>query len=160
MSHSPGVWADSVVTRVRYPESMKRFPGEFLNVDLDLRSRADPAALVQALGSRVLTAHHGRSGGRHWLRFNLSAQPKTPTEAIRRFAKLINALPSSARRIWTAASKEMDIGIQAGFERGSGEWVLDARTVKTLADLETPVRVTIYSPLLLMHGKVTQTSLK
>ena len=63
---------------------------------------------------------------------------QTPTEAIRRFAKLINARPSSARRTWTAASKEMDIGIQAGFERSSGEWVLDARTVKTLADLETP----------------------
>ena len=132
---------------------MKTFPGEFLNVDLDLKSRADPAALIQALGNRVLTVHYGRSASRHWLRFNVSIQPRTPTEAIRSFAKLINALPSPARRIWSAASKEVDIGIQAGSEKGSGEWVLDAGTVKTLAVLGTAVRVTIYSPLLLIDER-------
>ena len=97
---------------------MQRVPGEFLNVDLDLKSRADPAALVKAWARRVLTTRLEKSGGRHWLRFNLTVQPKSPSEAIKRYAKLINELPSPARRIWKHASKELDIGIQAGFERG------------------------------------------
>ena len=110
-----------------YPKrSMKTFAGEFLNVDLVLKSRADPAAVVRAWDTRVL-GQVNKSGGRYWLRVNLTVQPKSPGEAIRRFARLIDALPMPARTIWSQASKEIDIGIQAGFERGSGEWVLEPK---------------------------------
>jgi hypothetical protein len=136
---------------------MQTFPGEFLNVDLDLKSRADPAALVKAWRRRVLTTQHEKSGGRHWVRFNLMVQPKGPADAIKRYARLIKALPSPARRIWTGASKELDIGIQAGFERGASEWVLDASIVKALAALGTQLRITVYSPLLVLDERANTT---
>ena len=104
-------------------------------------------------GSHVLTAHHGRSAGRHWLRFNLSAQPNS-NRGHSTLREVDQRSTVVCAKNLDCSVQGMDIGIQAGFERGSGEWVLDARTVKTLADLETPVRVTIYSPLLLMHERV------
>jgi hypothetical protein len=127
---------------------MKTFSAEFLNVDLDLKSRTNPAALVRAWSGHVLTQDVGKSGGRHWLRFNLTFQPKSPSQAILRFAKLTNTLPSTARNVWSRASKEMDIGLQAGSGRGSCEWVLDRSVVRLLADLGVRVRITVYSPSL------------
>ena len=52
--------------------------------------------------------------------------------------------------IWARAAKEFDIGIQAGFERRSGEWLLEPEIIQTVADLGAHVRLTIYSPLLLI----------
>src|SRR5262245_30057033 len=49
--------------------------------------------------------------------------------------------------VWAQASKEIDIGIQAGFERRSGEWVLDPKVVQAAAELGVHVRFTVYSPL-------------
>ena len=128
---------------------MKTFPAEFLNVDFDIKSKTDPAILVEAWDTHVL-ADTRRLGRRHWLRLSLFPQPKNPSDAIRRFAKLVRGLSSQARTVWAQASKEIDIGIQAGFERRSGEWVLDPKVVRAAADLRAHLRVTVYSPLLII----------
>jgi hypothetical protein len=52
--------------------------------------------------------------------------------------------------MWARAAKEFDIGVQAGFERRSGEWVLEPEIVRTVADLGAHLRLTVYSPLLLI----------
>jgi len=64
---------------------MKTFPAEFLNVDLDIKSRVDPSILVEAWGNQAIL-NLDKWGRRHWLRIMLSYQPKSPTEAIRGFA--------------------------------------------------------------------------
>ena len=128
----------------------KTFPAEFLNVDLDVKSKADPGSLVEAWHNRVIRMHADRLGRRHWLRLTLARHPKSPTEAIRSFAKLVQRLPRPAAMIWARAAKEFDIGIQAGFERRSGEWLLEPEIIQTVADLGAHVRLTIYSPLLLI----------
>ena len=131
---------------------MKTFPAHFINVDLDIKSGSDPAVLAEALENRVIFMHADKIGRQHWLRLCLTLQPKDPTAAIRRFAKLVRDLPPRARRAWVqAASKEFDIGIQAGFERRSGEWVLEPEVVQTIADLGARIRLTVYSPLLVIH---------
>jgi len=142
------------------PFPMKTFPAEFLNVDFDIKSKTDPAILVEAWGTRVMADSH-RLGRRYWLRLFLFPQPKSPNDAIRRFAKLVGGLSSPARMVWEQASKEIDIGIQAGFERRSGEWVLDPKVVQAAADLGAHVRFTVYSPLLIIdEARQTKTSLK
>src|SRR5262245_31681987 len=60
--------------------SMKTFPSRFLNVDLDFKSRADPAALVKAWDGRMLASKVHQAGGRHWFRFMLTFQPKSPAQ--------------------------------------------------------------------------------
>jgi hypothetical protein len=52
--------------------------------------------------------------------------------------------------------KEFDIGIQAGFERRSAEWVLEPEVVQTVADLGARIRLTVYSPLLIIHESATR----
>jgi hypothetical protein len=130
---------------------VKTFPSEFLNVDLDIRSKVDPGILAEAWDNEVVV-HVDKWGRRHWLRMWLTHQPRSPREAILRFAKLVRGLPTRGRIIWTQASKELDIGIQAGFEHRSGEWVLEPDVVQTVADLGVRMRLTVYSPLMVLHA--------
>jgi hypothetical protein len=126
---------------------MKTFPAEFLNIDLEIKSNFDPAVIVNAWENRVFPMHTDKRGRQYWLRLSLALQPKSPTDAITRFAKLVRDLPPRARSLWAkASSKEFDVGIQAGFERGAGEWVLEPEVVRTIADLGARIRVTVYSP--------------
>ncbi len=136
--------------RLCWPSIMKTFPAEFLNVDFDIKSNSDPAILMKAWGARAVMGDIDKLGRRYWLRLSLFPQPKNPSDAIRRFAKLVRSLSPQARRVWAQASKEIDIGIQAGFERGSGEWVLDPRVVQAAAELGAHLRFTVYSPLLII----------
>jgi hypothetical protein len=94
--------------------------------------------------------HAGKRGRRHWLRLTLARQPNSPADAIRSFAKLVQRLPRPAAMIWARAAKEFDIGIQAGFGRRSAEWVLEPEIIRTVVDLGAHLRLTIYSPLLLI----------
>ena len=130
---------------------MSSAPAQFLNVDLDLKSRTDPTALVEEWEGLLIVQRVKQSTRGHWVRFHLPFPPRDPGDAVRAFAKLTRRLPSPAERIWSRASKELDIGFQAGAqrrERGSAEWVLNARVVKALAELGVNVRITIYSPVL------------
>jgi hypothetical protein len=131
---------------------MKTFPAEFLNVDLEIKSPVDPGPLVQAWDNQVFQLYADRLGRRHWLRLTLAAQPKSAGEAIRGFAKLVGRLPRPGATIWARAAKEFDIGVQAGFERRAGEWVLQPQVIQIVANLGAHLRLTVYSPLLLMEG--------
>jgi hypothetical protein len=128
-------------------------------VDLDIKSRSDLSVLVRAWDNLAILDHLDKSRSRHWLRVVLTSQPKSPTEAIRRFAKLVGGLPRQARTTWTrAASKEFDIGIQAGYELRSGEWVLEPEVLQTVADLGGRLRLTVYSPLPLIRENAKRKS--
>ena len=126
--------------------SLKEFPSECLNVDLEIKSRSNPALLIRAWNRRVMQMHSNKLGRRHWVRVMLWPQPSNPNEALRRFARLVRGLPASARTVWDNASKELDIGIQAGLEQRSGEWVIDAAVAEMVGQLGASIRLTIYSP--------------
>ena len=119
----------------------------FLNVDLDLQSVAEPDPLIKALGSAVLCQRVGRVGRAHRVRFMLSRQPASPSDAIVGFAKLVTKFPDEGRAIWNnARSKEFDIGIESGFEPFSAEWVLERRVIDVIAELGARLRITVYAP--------------
>jgi hypothetical protein len=136
-------------TRAGYPVTVKMFPGEFLNVDLDIKARTDPSALISAW-ERPLGLPVRPIPGRRWLRYG-TLSPKSPADGIRRYARLVRALPPKARAVWAAASKELDIGVQAGFDRRAAEWVLEPAVVKLVAEIGARVRLTVYSPLLIIE---------
>jgi hypothetical protein len=119
----------------------------FLNVDIDLKSIEDPTSFVQALGSKVLPQSLGKVGRAHWVRLELARQPRSPADAILGFAQLVAKLPPRDRAAWAnAASRELDIGIRAGFEPASAEWVLEAGVVEAIVRLGARLRITVYSP--------------
>jgi hypothetical protein len=112
---------------------------EFLNVDLHLKSVENLEAVCEAFGRAVMVLHRDKVGRNHWLVLELSRSPKTPSEAIRRFAGLGARLRGRAKAAWVASDKELDIGFQGGFEPDSVEWVVGVR-----------LRLTLYSPRQLM----------
>lgn len=131
---------------------MKTFRAEFVNVDLDIKSFSDLSVIVTAWDNRVIPNYLDNSSRQHWLRVMLTSDPKSPADAIRRFAKLVRGLPKRARTTWAqATSKEFDIGIQAGYEARAGEWVLEADDLQAVADMGGSVRFTVYSPFLLIR---------
>jgi hypothetical protein len=118
-----------------------------LNVDIDVKSVAEPEPLIKALGWPVLCQRVGKVGRAHWVRFMLSRQPASPADAILGFAKLVTKLPDDHRAIWEKAqSKEFDIGIESGFEPFSAEWVLERRVIEVIAELGARLRITVYAP--------------
>ena len=127
--------------------SLKKVRSEFVNMDLDLKSRMDLDPLVHALGSAVLTLHADKIGQRHWVRLELMRQPKSPSQAIRGFSRIVGRLPKQARKIWDQAAKELDIGVQGGLNPLTAEWVLEPTVVQMTCKLGAQVRFTLYSPL-------------
>jgi hypothetical protein len=119
---------------------------KFANVDIDIKTTSDPALFVQAISRFLLATHTGKDGRKHWVRFSFT-DPRSPAHAIRRFARVLAKLPKPVQRVWKdAASREFDIGIEAGNDPKPGEWVLDEKVIGEIHRLNGQVRITIYRP--------------
>jgi hypothetical protein len=137
----------------------KTFPAQFIAVDLDIKSRSDLSVLVREWENRASLQYVDNSSNRHWLRVHLYSEPKDPAEGIRRFARLVRGLPRQARTTWArASSKEFDVGIQAGYEANAGEWVFESEVLKTVADLGGRLRLTVYSPMIILEKPKRRTT--
>jgi hypothetical protein len=130
----------------------KTIAAYFIAVDLDVRSSFDLSPLVQAWTDHVTATHIDRDGRRHWVHFMLFNQMADPARSIREYCRLVQRLPKPARTVWDkATSKEFDIGFQAGFESRAAEWVLDAKTMRSVNAVGAGIRITVYSPLQLLE---------
>jgi hypothetical protein len=131
---------------------MNEIAGHFINVDLDIKSGKPLNALAEAWSDRVSPLHLDRLGRKHWLALELIPQPPDPESGILGFCRMVRRLRGAARAAWqNASAREFDIGIQAGLEHRSAEWVLSRRVMEALHDVGGHVRVTVYSPLALIE---------
>lgn len=118
----------------------------FLNVDLEVRSRASLAALVARLEGRVVVLSSERLRGVHLARFEtLGARTATPDRCIAALVRLVEDLPRPERRLWDGASERVfDIGIQAGRDGQVFRPKIAASTLARVAALGAGIRVTVY----------------
>jgi hypothetical protein len=132
---------------------MKASVAHFINVDLDLKSTASLSPLIEAWSDRVSDLYTpAKDGRKHWLRLGLHSQRADPERGILEFCRLVRRLRGAARAAWQkASSKEFDIGIQAGMERRSAEWVLSRGVIDAIHGVGGHIRVTVYSPLTLIE---------
>ena len=132
---------------------MKPIVAHFISVDLDLKSTASLSPLLEAWSDRVSALYTPeKDGGKHWLRLGLHSQPSDPERGILEFCRLVRRLRGAARAAWQkASSREFDIGVQAGTERRSAEWVLSRKVIDAIHGVGGHIRVTIYSPLHLIE---------
>src|SRR5215813_2934109 len=85
----------------------------FLNVDLEIQSASKLDSLVAAMGKRAHVLHSGPgSAGRHLLALESARQHKGPDATIHALCALVEDLPPAARRIWSRAIKEFDVGYE------------------------------------------------
>jgi hypothetical protein len=121
---------------------------QFLNIDLDVRSRRSLAPLVTAWprSYQPLIAE-GRPNSR-WLILNPPRHVATAEAAAKELLQCIESLRGDARVCWKHAHRRtFDVGIQAGGE-GSGrafeEVRLTAETLKRIAAAGAQIQVTVY----------------
>jgi hypothetical protein len=122
----------------------------FLNVDLDVAAARDLLPLVHALCPNVFDLHTGPAGAGYQTHLELASrgpgEPQDADAAIKRFLRLLAALPLPARRLWNSATqRDFNIGIQAGTEPRAFEFALQPETLKMVARLGARVVVTVYA---------------
>ena len=120
----------------------------FINVDLDLASRRDITAVVQALSPSMHVLFNSRVrrtfratlelGGR-W-----AVQPAAPDKMVGRMVQLVQALPPRIRAEWDAAtSRWFNLGFECGDTRLM-DIELKPRTVQAVAEIGASIVVTLY----------------
>jgi hypothetical protein len=120
----------------------------FLNVDLDIFSSSDLQPLLDALERKVCVLHAGRERRRHVAHLELGRRTKNADATIRGFCALIAALPPAARKVWDGArSRDFSIGVQAGRSPNSCDFIVEAKTVKAVADFGGRIVLTVYKPV-------------
>src|SRR3712207_6063438 len=117
----------------------------FLNVDLDLSSHQDLAALAAALRSRLIALHVGRIRKQYWARLELRTQPRNPDVAIRRLVAAIERLPPQQRASWKRAmTRDFNIGIQAGEGPRYREFSVAPATAMMVGRIGGRIVITVY----------------
>ena len=120
---------------------------EFLNVDLDVRSRRSLSPLLKAWPEAQTP---GRAGAEAPRRIHTSgvSYKKTADKLARELIESVDQLPADARKCWKEASSRcFDIGIQAGLTPYNFEEVrLSDEVIRGMARLRIALLVTIYAP--------------
>ena len=136
--------------RAYYLRLKKQFepPGsatQFLNIDLDIWSASPLEPLVKAFGRKVLILRVGKERRGYGAHLELAAQSDKPDVVLRRFVRLVEELPRSARTLWNRARvREFNIGIQSAPKPYSFELTLKDATVRAVAGVHARIGMTVY----------------
>jgi hypothetical protein len=128
---------------------------QFLNVDLDIRSRSDLQPLVDAMGKKIIVLYIERFKGTCTARLELSGShlprdkhSQSPELIILRFCKLIGGLPPEARKLWDGArSREFDIGIESHGPMRYYWFAVASRALRAAVEIDAQIAVTVYGPM-------------
>ena len=116
--------------------------GRFLNADFDVASKTDLSPLVEALAPEIPTLNVRRERGRNCVTLEFH-NPTSADSAIKRFSRLVHALPLEARRLWdSAAVRDFDIGVEAADQAFVTK--ISAESVALAAGLRARILFTIY----------------
>ena len=116
----------------------------FLNVDLDIISRAKLDSLARDLGKKVIVLHSGPMRRQHFLVLESSRSRKGPDATIHALCSAVERLSPAARRIWTAARKDFNVGNELRASERSFRFTLRPDTLERVATLGATLTVTCY----------------
>jgi hypothetical protein len=123
---------------------------EFINVDLEVRPRADLQPLVDALSRSLFSLYAGREGRGYLATFENGAGARgadTPDRTIQRIIRVVDRLRPDVRRHWNRArDRVFDIGVT----KTSGAKVfylpLAAKTVQAISRVGARIALSFYPP--------------
>ena len=121
----------------------------FMNVDLDVLSRAPLDPLAKAFGSAVSVLYIGGEKRFFEAHFELADWHDKDADAlIQGFVDLVRRLPPSVRTLWNGAkSREFNLGIQSALKPHCHELRLATRTLEAVARVRGAVVITTYAPI-------------
>ena len=89
----------------------------------------------------------GRDRGKYSAHLEIARHTKTADATIRAFCRLIEALPDAERAMWnTATVRSFSVGVRAGSQPLSSDFVIQRQTVTAVSDLGAQIVLTIYAP--------------
>jgi hypothetical protein len=123
--------------------------GRFLNVDLELTSRAKLDAIVHELGENVFVMYSGLPPGKragHFVVMELEelSRFRNPDKFINGLCALLEKLKPSSRRLLKGARKVFDVGYELLPEEKRIEYALAPETLRRVAALGASIAVTCY----------------
>jgi hypothetical protein len=119
----------------------------FLNVDLDIYSKGDLQPLLNSLARKVIVLYVGRDRRTYCAHLEVAKFAKTADSTIRKFCRLIQALPKRERDLWNRATiRSFSVGVQAGKQPISCDFPIQAKTVKAVSELAAQIVLTVYAP--------------
>ena len=120
-------------------------PPHFLNVDLEIWSVTDPAALIAEFGDSVAVLHCGPHDAGYLGVLELNQEFTDPDRTILEFCCLIEGLPPNARLLWDALDfKEFDIGYDRSPDQHCSRFSLRPETLKGIAGTGASMAVSMY----------------
>ena len=117
---------------------------QYLNVDLDIRSKADLGPVLEDMGRRVAVMHSGPLGSRHLLAVETARVYKNPDATIHALCDIVENLGPAARRLWNAAEKQFDVGYEIPPGLAGSRFSLRTDTLLRVARLGAALAVTHY----------------
>jgi hypothetical protein len=89
--------------------------------------------------------HAGKDGREHRAHLELASESDNPDLVLRRFVRLVERLPRSARGHWNRARvREFNIGIQSAAKPHSFELHLKDATVRAVAGVNARIGMTVH----------------
>ncbi|KAF0175448.1 MAG: hypothetical protein FD161_3343 [Limisphaerales bacterium] len=121
-------------------------PPQFLNVDLEVLSKADLAEFAKSFGTRkVSVLYCDRQGAAFFAALELVTMRRTPEQLLARFCDLLEAMPPSAANLWRAANQRtFDIGIQSGDAQPHLALRISPKTLARVTALGATIAITVY----------------
>ena len=116
----------------------------FLNVDLDIQSRAGLDELISLLSSSVIVLHKTQ----HEASVELNESYTSLEDTVVGWINLIESLPPEARDILSRCeSRSMNIGVQAGSQPKAAMFAISRETTSRLAEWQFELVFTVYARL-------------
>ena len=117
----------------------------FLNVDLEVLSRTNPAPLVKALGKKVHVLYCAAYESGYLATFEMSFDRPSLERRLGYFCDLLETLPPPAARIWKQARRRtFDIGLQSGDSFPALALRIEAKTLARVTALGATIAITLY----------------
>jgi hypothetical protein len=117
---------------------------QYLNVDLDIRSKTDLGPVLEDMGRRVAVMHSGPVGTRHLLAVETARNYKNPDATVHALCEIVENLGPAARRLWDAAEKQFDIGYELPPGLAASKCSLRPDTLLRVGRLGAALAVTHY----------------
>jgi hypothetical protein len=123
-------------------------PSEFLNLDLELRSKSDLAPLASHLDRCASLLHSGHFEGE----FMVTAEPfvgghanQSPQSCTEEFLNTLDSLPRNLHFLFEGChQRQFDYGFDGGFEARPCTFDLPASQLSRMSQLGIDLRVTVY----------------
>lgn len=119
----------------------------FLNVDLQIRTAADPASLAAEIAGKARVLYCGPFHEGHLINIESHQDPANVDETINDLCGIVESLSPTSRDLWKSAfRREFDAGFEATPTHEAFVAGISSCTLRRMASLDVSFAVTIYPP--------------